>query len=231
MTAQSGDFDFRGYEVARAEFFDTTDRIGVTISADMVKFSTSAVRKFGKETYVEMLVHPGKQIFAVRSCSSENRNKIQWSKIRGGLATPRIISGAAFLPSIFDLFEWNINCKYRMIGLYRKSETDSIILFNASDTEVLIPPESLDTDTMTPFQSKGRKKSVLGYPAHWAESFGSNFYIQAQAQEMASLMQDNDIAAVGTPYKDSELQPTSADDIQKNIEALMSDMKQEADND
>jgi DNA invertase Pin-like site-specific DNA recombinase len=120
VTAQSGDFDFRGYEVARAEFFDTHDRISVTFSSDNIKFSTEAVRKFERNPYIEMLIHPVKRMFAVRSCTSETRNKVQWAKIREEVPVPRPISGSAFLPTLFDLFDWNNSCKYRIIGLYRK---------------------------------------------------------------------------------------------------------------
>ena len=44
VKVQSGDFDLRGYEIARSQFFDSTDRITVTFSLNDIKFSTTAVR-------------------------------------------------------------------------------------------------------------------------------------------------------------------------------------------
>lgn len=231
FTAPSGAFDLRGYEIARAEFFDSQNRISVTFSNDNIKFSTLAVRKLEKHHNIEMLIHPTKMQIAIRPCTTENRNKMQWSKPSNGITVPRPISGNAFLPTLFDLFGWNEDCKYRIIGMHRQKENEAILLFDLHDVEVLMPPEAFSqNDDMTPLTSKGRNKKVLAYPATWASSFGKNYYIHAQAKEMETES-DWNAHLEGVPYKESDLQLTAVEDIEKNIHEILTDMKQEVIND
>ena len=231
FTAPSGAFDLRGYEIARAEFFDSQNRISVTFSNDNIKFSTLAVRKLEKHHNIEMLIHPTKMQIAIRPCTTENRNKMQWSKPSNGITVPRPISGNAFLPTLFDLFGWNEDCKYRIIGMHRQKENEAILLFDLHDVEVLMPPESFSqNEDMTPLTSKGRSKKVLAYPATWASSFGKNYYIHAQAKEMETES-DWNAHLEGVPYKESDLQLTAVEDIEKNIHEILTDMKQEVIND
>ncbi|MCD7769205.1 MAG: recombinase family protein [Oscillospiraceae bacterium] len=86
IEAQSGDFDLRGYEVARAQFFDTT-KLTVTFSTNDIRFSATSIRKFENCLYIELLIHPRKRIFAVRQSSKDNRNHMQWAKMRNGFNT------------------------------------------------------------------------------------------------------------------------------------------------
>ena len=230
VEAQSGDFDLRGYEIARAEFFDTMNRICITFSNDSIKFSTLAVRKLEKTHHIEMLIHPSKLQIAIRPCTTDNRNNMQWSRMNNGMKVPRPISGNAFLPTIFDLFGWNPDCKYRVIGLHRQKGNDGILLFDLHDVEVLMPPEAFTpTEEITPLTSKGKHKNVLAYPATWASNFGKNYYVHAQAKEMESEAEWN-VNVEGTAYKESDIQPTAADEIEKNIHEILTDMKQEAEN-
>lgn len=231
VSVQSGSFDLRGYEIARAEFFDSQNRICMTISSDSIKFSTLAVRKLEQHHFIEMLIHPTKMQIAIRPCNVENRNKMQWSKKSNGLTVPRPISGNAFLPTLFDLFGWNENCKYRIIGMHRQKDNESILLFDLNDVEVLMPPEAFSqAESINPITSNGRNKKVLAYPATWASSFGKNYYVHAQAKEMEEAS-DWNAHVEGIPYKESDLQPTAVEEIEKNIHEILTDMKQEVTND
>ena len=112
ITAQLGSFDLRGYEIAHGQFFETTGKISATLSYEKLNFSTEALRKFGEIKTVELLIHPSSYLLAVRPCTLEdNRNKVQWARLRNGVLVPRYIYGAAFLPTLYELFGWNPNCK------------------------------------------------------------------------------------------------------------------------
>lgn len=47
IKAQPGDFDLRGYEVARGQYFQSNSRISVTFSRRTIIFSNEAIRKLG----------------------------------------------------------------------------------------------------------------------------------------------------------------------------------------
>lgn len=229
VEVQSGDFDMRGYEIAKAQFFDTS-HISMTITPDYIKFSTEAVRKFKKCITVELLIHPGKAQIAVRPCTTENRNNVQWARLHNGLYIPRQVSGSAFIPTIYELFGWNNAYKYRLIGIYRQKEDSNILLFDIRDTEVLIPSDKLSPDEcIIPLTSKGNKKNILAYPASWASAFGQNYYAHAQANELTAFPNGSDITATGFPYKESDLKPTNIDDLKQHIDSIITEITKETD--
>ena len=229
VEVRSGDFDLRGYEIARSQFFDNTDRITVTFSQGDIRFSCSAVRKLNN-TQVELLIHPRKLIFAVRGAGKECRNALQWSKERNNSIFPKEISGAAFLPTLYSILGWKDDCRYRITGLKRKNENDSLLLFNLSEPEIFIPNNIVGTPPNTEYPVKPftdtLRRNVRAYPLDWADTFGSNYYCHAQAQELAGLDADSNLDISPVIYKSSDIQVTSKDNIEKNIEQIISDMKE-----
>lgn len=234
VEVQSGDFDLRGYEIARSQFFDSTDRITVTFSQGDIRFSCPAVRRL-ESTLVELLMHPQKRILAVRTAGKECRNAIQWSKKKSGVSFPRGISGTAFLPTLYSLLGWKDDCRYRITGIKRGKGNDAILLFNLTEPEIFIPNDTVsslpESDTsVKPFTDSNRR-NVRAYPPDWADTFGSNYYSHAQAQELAGFGKgmEPDISHASVIYKDNDIQVTSKDDIERNIEQIMSDMKENTD--
>lgn len=234
VEVQSGDFDLRGYEIARSQFFDSTDRITVTFSQGDIRFSCPAVRRL-ESTLVELLMHPQKQILAVRTAGKECRNAMQWSKKKSGISFPRGISGTSFLPTLYSLLGWKDDCRYRITGIKRGKGNDAILLFNLTEPEIFIPNDTVsslpESDTsVKPFTDSNRR-NVRAYPPDWADTFGSNYYSHAQAQELAGFGKgmEPDISHASVIYKDSDIQVTSKDDIERNIEQIMSDMKENTD--
>lgn len=234
VEVQSGDFDLRGYEIARSQFFDSTDRITVTFSHGDIRFSCPAVRRL-ESTLVELLMHPQKRILAVRTAGKECRNAMQWSKKKSGISFPRGISGTAFLPTLYSLLGWKDDCRYRITGIKRGKGNDAILLFNLTEPEIFIPNDTVsslpESDTsVKPFTDSNRR-NVRAYPPDWADTFGSNYYSHAQAQELAGFGKgmEPDISHASIIYKDNDIQVTSKDDIERNIEQIMSDMKENID--
>mgnify|MGYP005883119665 FL=1 len=234
VEVQSGDFDLRGYEIARSQFFDSTDRITVTFSQGDIRFSCPAVRRL-ESTLVELLMHPQKRILAVRTAGKECRNAMQWSKKKSGVSFPRGISGTAFLPTLYSLLGWKDDCRYRITGIKRGKGNDAILLFNLTEPEIFIPNDTVsslpESDTsVKPFTDSNRR-NVRAYPPDWADTFGSNYYSHAQAQELAGFGKgmEPDISHASVIYKDNDIQVTSKDDIERNIEQIMSDMKKNTD--
>lgn len=234
VEVQSGDFDLRGYEIARSQFFDSTDRITVTFSQGDIRFSCPAVRRL-ESTLVELLMHPQKRILAIRSAGKECRNAMQWSKKKNGISFPRGISGTAFLPTLYSLLGWKDDCRYRITGIKRGKGNDAILLFNLTEPEIFIPNDTVsslpESDTsVKPFTDSNRR-NVRAYPPDWADTFGSNYYSHAQAQELYGFGKgmEPDISHASVIYKDNDIQVTSKDDIERNIEQIMSDMKENTD--
>jgi site-specific DNA recombinase len=231
VEAQSGDFDLRGFEVTRSQFFDTARKLCVTLSTDNIWFSTECIRKFKKELYVEMLIHPGEHLFAVRPCSKDCRNAVKWAKINEVNYNPRDISGAAYLSTLYEIFGWDTECRYRVRGVRRQKDNESVVIFDMKDTEIFIPDatnESCFSDSIRPVNSNP-KNTVVAFPPSWAGNFGNNYYRHSQARELAAI--DNDgmwnVAVEAQPYNDTpELNVTSTEIVASSIKQMINDMEQ-----
>ncbi|MBE5952100.1 MAG: recombinase family protein [Lachnospiraceae bacterium] len=240
LTVNRGDFDLRGYEIARAQFFDTGNKVCITFSSSSINFSSECVKKLDTE-YIELFVHPANHQLIVRPAIKQDHNAIQWRRQTDGKTLAKVISGAAFLPNLYELFNWNTERKYRIIGIKRQFGEDSLLFFNLEDTEVLIPAKLLQTDEANPdapifeedIKPLGTQKNILAYPVSWTHTFGNNYYSQAQASELATLAdkQNLNIRSAGTTYHpEPPLQVTSKAEIKQNIDSIIYDMKQEVRN-
>lgn len=223
ITASAGSFDLRGYEIARGQFFSSTDRISVSFSNKQISFNKNAIRKFPDTKYIEMLIHPCAKLLAIRPCSVEEKNKVQWSRTKDGELIPKPISGAAYLSTLYDIFKWDKKYKYRILGVTHQKDNESVLIFNMTDTEIRIPTNIKDASSNTSYNSK----IVSAYPADWSYSFGNNYYMQSQTPELTEFTADKDwqTASESKPYKDSEMQVTPKETIRQNIQSIITEIK------
>ena len=240
---QAGDFDFRGFEIARAQFFISASDVSVTFSQNDLVFSKACIGKFAKVSFVELLFDPIRHLLAVRPTSKENRHGIVWAKISERGCVQKHISGSAFLPTVYDILGWKPENKYRIRGVRRQKDVEVVILFDLHDTEVYIPVAHKDANgkvVADPFEmfekdvkplSIGSRNKVLAYPAEWVDGFGTEFYRHEQAPELASIDRDGlwDVHQRGMPYnKGDEVQPSSPEVLRQGITTILSTMKKEA---
>jgi len=187
IEATAGAFDLRGFEIARAEFFESSNKPYVTFSDKKMKFSTTCVRKFASQNVVELLINPLERKLAVRPAEKTNRNSIIWSKSSDLIYHPRDISTAAFSDTLFKIMGWNAKCRYRIQGSLFKRESEMAYIFNAEDSEVFFKssflPRNIAEDqsdsSLQPFAMQG--KLIRAIPEEWAHNFGKPFYIHERS--------------------------------------------------
>lgn len=243
VEVQGGQFDLRGFEIARSQFFNTAHKLSITCTNQSVTFSTECIRKFPDTQYVELLVHPSEHLLAVRPSKKEIRNAVKWSMIsESGKQSPREVRGTAFMKTLYGVFGWNDDCRYRVRGIKRERENTSIIIFDMRETEVLIPtnvfepevsdmPESVDFVDGASSLALSSRRNVIAYPSAWADTFGSCVYSHAQAREIIALESSEEWRALeeAKPYLDkSELDVTPPEQAERNIQELITKLKQEA---
>ncbi len=235
---QNGAPDFRGYEIARTEFFDSGSKINVSISAEGIRFGIDALQKLGRTLYVELLIHPGRHQLAVRPSKKETRTSVKWATAGNKKCQPQMITGAAFLPMLFELFGWNTEYRYRITGARYQKNNETVLLFNLYETEVLIPAEkirrfcrenNLSEMEFTPVNMSGYQGKIVAYPLHWAKSFGNEFYQHTQTLLNADTESNAlwNIAIKGNPYYGNEPQPHSKEHIEKNLRQILEEIQGE----
>lgn len=236
VEANGGDFDYRGFEIAREQFFNNSDKLSVTFSLKSMKFSYNCVKKLPDTQFIELLIHPLKKLLIVRAADSNNKNAMKWlflNEKRKFISRP--VSGTAFLKTIYNLLGWNESCKYRVRGIRKQNADENLIIFNLEETELYLPKDNglcTDDDKVTSLAETG--KSVIAYPSAWADNFGSNYYHHSQAEELQRMKKEQDwnMQQEITSFSDYlDLNVTSREEVGDNILTLINNIKMEENND
>lgn len=193
ISVAAGDFDLRGFEVAREEFFDSAGRQYIVFQDKKISLSAACVKTFGRKGLVEFLVDPVQMLFAVRSSAQNQRSAVTCSRLSEGRIVPREISAGAFAPTLFG---WNPSFKYRITGSLFQSGEESAYIFRIADAEAFLRPALLPAreggapkqQDVTPLSVSGKR--VRAVPQGWAHSFGSSYY--AHQRELPSLEEQNE---------------------------------------
>ena len=117
VEVDAGDFDLRGFEVARMELFDTNNKPFITFGDNFIKLSAICTKKFGSKNNIELLVNPITRKFAVRTTDANNRQSVVCSKPTRRSFEPKHITITAFYDTLFSLFGWNTDYRYTRVEL------------------------------------------------------------------------------------------------------------------
>lgn len=231
ITVEAGDFDMRGFEITRSEFFDSCRRPYVIFQDKKIKFSTACVRKFDKNNQVEFLVSPSEMKFAVRPASKGSRNIVVCSKVANGIYYPKDISGAAFIDALYELFGWNSDFKYRISGSLYQKDNEVLYLFRMNDAEVFIKPYLLagkgdaenQNSAIKPLSVSGKR--VRAVPEEWTGSFGNQYYLHQHIFPPIESQSENDwkIRMEGQLFETGEkIHVTGFDELRRFINLELS---------
>jgi len=226
IEAQPGDFDLRGFEVARAQFFQIIGMPCVMISGKGVHFNRVCIQKLNEARFVELLVHPGRKAMAVRPAEEKARHSLRWARLAGnGRWMSRTISGAAFIPTLYQLFGWTAEYKYCIKGICRRSTEGAVLLFHWEDAEILIP-DSVIGDAGHRLLRSAARRAVAAFPASWANSVGDAWYVHGRIQE---IMEDcrQLMSPAGPPAGSNDRNYTESDTITGGIRSLISQVQRE----
>lgn len=198
IQAEPGDFDLRGFEITRTEFFGSYCQPYVTFADRKIKFSAACINKFGAKNYVELLINPIEMKFSVRPTDPGNRNGVLLSKLCGGRTQPRDIPSAAFSDTVFSLFGWNTNCKYRMTGVLCEGKGELAYIFDARACEAffksyVLPTKESDkagASSLQPLTPIG--KHIRAIPEQWTSTFGKEFYLHERPLSALASMSKSD---------------------------------------
>ena len=183
VEVSEGDFDLRGFEIVRSEMFDGKLQPWANFRDNSIKFGCSVVRKFGDKNYVELLINPLKRKFAIRTTDRCNRNGVVISKKEKGMWVPREFAITAFGDTLFSLFDWKTDYRYRALGHSFENGDELVYIFDVADAEAFVRPYLIPNGETNVEEQKvetARNKSVLAIPELWLSTFGKQFYVHEQ---------------------------------------------------
>ena len=206
-----GNIDLRGYELVRSQFISSSGQVSISISPTKLLFNKAALKRGPDSKKIEILVFPENKRIAVRKALPNSRFSLEWSRVTDNGAFPKIISGSAFIPTLYKLFSWNQSVQYKITGIVRKISGENVLLFSANDATLLVDKmtyESNDNEissSNTEKQKRGRRRRITAYPKEWADSFGEKYYeSQAKEQLRSQEQQPNNADYEHTTYSSDE---------------------------
>ncbi len=130
-------FYLDGYEIVRAEFFNTLEKPVMCISNNRITFSTMCLRKFEDVEYVELLINTVEKCIAIRPCDENNPNAFRWGKFKDEKWTPLPKSITGFAAPLFAMTGWDPTDRIKLCGQYLTDGETQMLLFDLSEPEII----------------------------------------------------------------------------------------------
>ena len=227
---EKGNIDLRGYELVRSQFMSPLGRISVSISPIKMVFSKSALIKLPNVKKIEILVSPIQKLIAIRKAESNSRYSLEWSKHTEKGVQPKVISGAAFIPTLYKLFSWNTDVQYKINGAAYKFEDDTILIFCIDDATLYIDKNDFnDSDSdgvyVTEKATNRRRRRITAYPKEWADSFGEEYYrCKAKEDQITLDQKEKGLNAEQVTYSSDEGNVTTPEKAANEIKEILEDL-------
>lgn len=99
----------------------------------------------------------------------------------------KTISASAFSDTIFSIFGWNTECKYRIIGSLYEEGNQIAYIFDTDNSEIFFKSYVLTSQEATeaggksgiqPYTPSGKR--IRAIPQEWTNSFGKPYYQHEQ---------------------------------------------------
>lgn len=190
------DFSYDGYQVVRRELFAHLREPAVVIRRDSVTFNTACIAGLEDAVYIQILVNQDNKRMVVRKCEENDKDALRWCIEKPDKRKSRKMSNKLFSAMMYDMMEWNTDCRYKILGHKITHEDETMYIFDLLETEIFMDtkrkkkanPDSVEkkeelvtaeTD-QTPEQNQeeiaakvARKLNRIPfYPKNWKDSFG-----------------------------------------------------------
>ena len=190
------DFSYDGYQVVRRELFAHLREPAVVIRRDSVTFNTACIAGLEDAVYIQILVNQDNKRMVVRKCEENDKDALRWCIEKPDKRKSRKMSNKLFSAMMYDMMEWNTDCRYKILGHKITHEDETMYIFDLLETEIFMDtkrkkkanPDSVEKKEVlvtaetdqTPEQNQeeiaakvARKLNRIPfYPKNWKDSFG-----------------------------------------------------------
>ena len=143
---------------------------------------------------------------------------------------PKDISSAAFNDTLFELFSWNTDCRYKIIGSIYEKDNELVYIFDAQNSEAFLNPHMLEhatpgeqTEQAKPLSTSGKR--IRAIPQAWTSSFGKDYYLHELTLDTLDTQNEQDwnLRLQGQLYETGKrINVTGFDALKKYIHAELS---------
>jgi hypothetical protein len=161
--------ELKNAQYIRAEFVNPVFKPKITLNYGDLTFNTACVKVMGDTEYVQLLVLEEARRLVAMPCGEFDKDSVKWSIIKDEKPRSRNIRAKIACAKLFQMMNWNINYRYKIMAVYQVLEGQRLIVFNLAECEMLVPEEIPKEDGTI----KTKRNKV--YPIDWEKSFGSPY--------------------------------------------------------
>ena len=164
-------FDLSDFEKVDSQLFSTVSQPMCWFKYNQMYFNRACIDKMKNTQYIELLFEPTEKLLAIRSCNEYDDYAIKWGVEKNDKLSPITKTSSGISHVLFDCMEWNEDYRYKMIGVRRTKNNDSIVIFDLNNAEAICR-EELESENPDEVISK----ITSYYDEYLSEHFGNNFY-------------------------------------------------------
>ncbi len=178
--------DFDGYEVPPPTQFSMLKKPAVTIKYGKLLFNMASIRLFLGTEHVLPMVHPVKKRLTIVPCHEEEISSVQWARFNKREEwVNRDVSSIEFVERIFNIMEWNYNCRYKVLGRVSNSPRGPVLIFELEEAIMFTQAEEyLDEET-----GEIKKRQIKYFPDKYKDCVGKSYNDYAEATQL-SIFED-----------------------------------------
>lgn len=211
------------YVVPPQMFFSMTKKPAVSIRANRLEFSMSAIRLFEGVQHILPMLSERKQRMVVAICAEEELSSIEWARLKKDKWVNRSISCPEYVQNIYKMMNWNKNCRYKVYGRLSNSERGLVLVFDLASAVMFdpLPEEYFDKRS-----GKMKKRINKYYPDEIRMKLGRSYsdYEATQRRsnfESLSGYMDTTGSTVAATVSDEAAAAISVQEQEKKREALL----------
>ena len=192
-------FDLSDFEKVDSKLFSTVSQPMCWFKYNQMYFNRACIDKMKNTQYIELLFEPTEKLLAIRSCNEYDDYAIKWGVEKNDKLSPITKTSSGISHVLFDCMEWNEDYRYKMIGVRRTKNNDSIVIFDLNNAEAICR-EELESENPDEVISK----ITSYYDEYLSDHFGNNFYddIYTMRLYMMDILKKWNLGAELVPIED-----------------------------
>ena len=211
------------YVVPPKMFFSMIKKPAVSIRANRLEFSMAAIRLFEGVQHVLPMLSDKKKRMVVAICAEEEISSIEWARLKKDKWVNRSISCPEYVQGIYDMMNWNKECRYKVYGRLANSERGLVLVFDLTSAVMFdpLPEEYFDKRT-----GKMKKRINKYYPDEIRMKLGRSYSDYEALQQRSSFESlsgylDTSGDAVQATVSDEMAEYISRQEQEKKRESLL----------
>ena len=129
-------FDPNRMKVVRKELFASLRDPAVTIRDGSITFNTACINGMEDVVYVNLMIDEGIGFLSVTACDENDKDALRWCVAKPDKRKSRRMRCPEFTDAIYNLFNWNKKCRYKILGYQIPFEGKIYYVFDLKVTQI-----------------------------------------------------------------------------------------------